>query len=278
MSGGGLARRSVALPADHGSWVFLLTPLIVGLVAGGRWSGASAALVVAALAGFLLRQPVTVAVKVASGRRSRGDLPAAVLWSAVYTAVGAVALLLLVRGGFGGVLALAVPGVAIFLWYLWLVSRRDERRQLALELLATGVLALAAPAALWVGLGRAAPVGWLLWLLMWAQSATSILYVYLRLEQRSWRAPRGLAARLRAAAPALVATGLFAGGTLALSAAGVVARWLFLAPAVQLGECVAGALRPATGARPAAIGKRQLAVSALFTGVFAVAWVLGDGG
>jgi hypothetical protein len=275
---GGLARRVVALPTDHGSWVFLLSPLLVGLAAGGRWSAATMALVIAALAGFLVRQPVTIAVKAWSGRRSRADLPAALLWTALYAAAGAAALAVLVRRGFGSVLALAVPGLAIFLWYLWLVGRRDERRQLGLELLATGVLALAAPAALWVGLGRAAPIGWLLWLLLWAQSATSILYVYLRLEQRAWRGPRERRERQRAAAPSLAAAAAAALGTLALGLAGVVSVWLFLAPLVQLAECVAGARRPATGVRPSAIGKRQLVVSTLFTAVFATAWVLGGAG
>ena len=58
----------------------------------------------------------------------------------------------------------------------------------------------------------------------------------------------------------------FAGANLAaviaLSLAGVAPRWLFAAYAVQLVECVWGSLRPATGWRPARIGRRQLLVSA----------------
>ena len=38
MSRRGLLDRHVALPGDHGSWVFLLGPLLIGLFAGGRWS------------------------------------------------------------------------------------------------------------------------------------------------------------------------------------------------------------------------------------------------
>jgi hypothetical protein len=66
-----LMRRHVALPADHGSWVFLCSPLLIGLAAGGRWTVVSVYLVVAALAGFLIRQPLTIAVKIYSGRRAR---------------------------------------------------------------------------------------------------------------------------------------------------------------------------------------------------------------
>ena len=52
-------RRQIALPQDHGSWVFLLSPLLIGLFTGGQFSAASAALIVAALAAFLIRQPLT---------------------------------------------------------------------------------------------------------------------------------------------------------------------------------------------------------------------------
>ena len=45
-------------------------------------------------------------------------------------------------------------GSLVFAWYLWLVGRREERRQIGMELLATGVLALTAPAGYWVGVGR----------------------------------------------------------------------------------------------------------------------------
>jgi hypothetical protein len=75
-----LFARHIALPQDHGSWVFLFSPLLIGLFAGGHLSQASLLLIIAALAAFLLRQPVTIAVKVYSGRRSRRDLPAARFW------------------------------------------------------------------------------------------------------------------------------------------------------------------------------------------------------
>ena len=49
--------------------------------------------------------------------------------------------------------------------------------------------ALAAPAALWVGQGYPDPQGWFLFGLVWLQSAASIVYAYLRLEQRLLPAP-----------------------------------------------------------------------------------------
>lgn len=36
--GSSLFIRQIALPQDHGSWVFLLSPLLIGLFAGGKFS------------------------------------------------------------------------------------------------------------------------------------------------------------------------------------------------------------------------------------------------
>jgi hypothetical protein len=56
---------------------------------------------------------------------------------------------------------------------------------MGVEIVASGILALAAPAAFWVGRGYPDPQGWVLFGLVWLQSAASIVYAYLRLEQRS---------------------------------------------------------------------------------------------
>lgn len=267
-----LMRRHVAFPADHGSWVFLFSPLLVGLVAGGRWSVVSAYLVVAALAGFLVRQPLTIVVKIRSGRRGRQDLPAAVAWSGIYSAVGLLLVLGLVVRGFGYVLWLALPGVVVFAWYLYLVARRSERRQLAMELAATAVLSLSAPAAFWIGVGGPAPRGWVLWALVWLQTAASIVYTYLRLEQRRWATGPGLGERLGAARPALLMT---TGNLLLvalLGAGGLLPPWLGAAYLPQWLETLRGSLRPALAVRPTAIGIRQLIVSATFTLLFIWGW------
>jgi len=270
-----LLKRYVAWPADHGSWVFLLSPLIIGLSIGERWSTPCIYLIVAALGGFLIRQPLTIAVKVQAGRRSRDDLPAALFWSLVYAAVAGLHVLGLVVRGFAYLLYLAIPGLLVFGWYLWLVSRREERRRVGLELLATGVLALCAPAAYWVGTGRPEAVGWLLWLLTWAQSGASIVYVHLRIQQRKPLPVATLSNRVRLGAWALTFCGTNLAVVLALSFMDVTPRWLFAPYALQFGECVRGTLRPGTGWRPARIGRRQLVVSVLFTALFIAAWLRG---
>jgi hypothetical protein len=266
------ARRHVALPSDHGSWVFLLSPLIIGLFAGGRWTIPCLYLIVAALSGFLVRQPVTIAVKALAGRRSRDDLPAALFWTFLYAGIGSLHVYGLVLRGFAYLLYLAIPGMLVFAWYLWLVGRREERGQIGLEMLATAVLALTAPAGYWVGLGRPDNLGWLLWLLAWAQSAASVFYVHLRIRQRGLNSLPGLEARIRTGAPSLLFAGINLVFAVALGVADVVPHWLFVPYAFQFGECLFGTLRPAIGWKPKRIGQRQLLVSTVFTALFVAAW------
>lgn len=265
-------RRHTALPQDHGSWVFLLSPLLIGLFAGRQWTPVTPVLIVAALAAFLVRQPVTIAIKVYSGRRPRRELPAALFWIGVYGAVGLLALAGLVIQGFGYLVYLAVPALFVFAWHLLLIGRRSERRQMGVEMVGSGVLALAAPAAYWIGVGEADPRGWWLFVLTWFQSAASIVYAYLRLEQRQLPGLPAPAGRLRMGLRAILYTSFNLLAVLGLSLAGTLPPLLPLPYALQWGEALWGSLRPAIGVKPTRIGIRQLIVSTLFTILFILAW------
>lgn len=267
-------RKQIFLPQDHGSWVFILCPLFVGLFAGGRFTPASLSLVVAAMTVFLLRQPVTMAVKAYAGRRPKSDLPAARVWIVVYGVIILIALVGLLRAGFGYLLLLAIPGAPVFAWQLWLVSKREERRQVNMELIATGVLSLAAPAAYWIGIDGYDATGWWLWILVWVQTAASIVYAYLRLEQRELDqvpAPRELW-RLGFRSFAYTTFNLIAVFVLGLSA--VLPRFLFLPYLIQAAETLWGIFHPAIKWKPTQIGVRQFIVSTLWTIFFIVTWRL----
>jgi hypothetical protein len=266
-----LRARHIALPNEHGAWVFLFSPLLIGLFAGG-FRPESLLLVLAVLSAFLVRQPVTMAVKVAAGRRPRRELTNIAFWLSAYGLAGLAAFAGLVAAGHGYLAWLALPAVPVFAWHLWLVGRRAERRQMLVEMVASGVLALGAPAAYWVGRGQVDAAGWLLWGLVWLQVAGTILYAYLRLEQRAldhrpvWRESVTLAR------PALIYnTALFL-LVVSLAAGEVVPALLPLAFAVQPLEVVWGAAHPAVGVKPKVIGIRQLVVSTLFTLVFILTW------
>ncbi|MFN2213121.1 MAG: YwiC-like family protein [Anaerolineales bacterium] len=267
-----LLLKHVALPSDHGSWVFLLSPLLIGLFAGGNWSISSFYLIVSSLAAFLVRQPVTIAVKVFSGRRQKRDLPAAWLWMGVYGFMGLLGLLGLVSQGFTFIFILAMPGIPVFAWHLYLVSQRAERRQVGIEIVASGVLALAAPAGYWIGIGGLDPIGWLLFILTWLQSAASIVYAYLRLQQRELTQVVDIRSRVQMGRRALIYSTFNLLLVLVLAMISMVPTLLFLPYALQWSETVYGTLVPALGKRPTRIGLRQLVVSSLFTLLFILAW------
>ena len=282
--------RQIALPQDHGAWVFILSPLLVGIFAGGTFTYATLALIAAAMSAFLLRQPLAVMVKAYAGRRPRADLPPARLWFSVYGVVALLALAELFYLGEGFIALLAIPGIPVFAWHLWLVSKRAERLQAGVEIIAIGVLSLAAPAAFWVGRGGYDSAGLWLWALTWLQSAASIVYAYLRLGQRespSEAAPApGIAlsasrskgqersGKWKVGRRAFLYTSFNLAAALVLGWAKILPQWIFVPFLLQWMETVWGIEKPATGWKPTRIGIRQLIVSALWTILFIIVWRL----
>jgi hypothetical protein len=269
-----LLKKYIALPQDHGSWVFLLSPLLIGIIAGGAWISATTYLVITCMAAFLIRQPLTILVKALSGRRTRRELPAVYFWIGVYGLLAGLGIAGLALTGYSFIFYLAIPGAPVFILHLYLISRRAERRQMGVELVATGVLALAAPAAYWVGVGTPAVEGWHLWLLIWIQSAASIVYAYLRLDQRVLENKPSLLERFIMARRALLYTTFNLALVGGLAIFGRLPALLPLPYLIQWAESLWGALvRPAIGYKPTTIGIRQLIVSIIFTILFIIAWV-----
>lgn len=267
-------RKQIFLPQDHGSWVFIFSPLLIGLFLGGTFTFASLNLVIASITAFLIRQPITIAVKAYAGRRAKSDLPAVRFWIIVYGFLILIAVLGLIRAGFGYLLFLAIPGAPVFAWHLWLVSKREERRQINVEIIATGVLSLAAPAAYWVGIGRYDPIGWWLWILVWLQTAASIVYAYLRLEQRDQAEIPAQNELWKMGFRAFAYTTFNLVSAFTLGFVSVLPRFLFIPYLVQWSETIWGIFHPAIKWRPTRIGIRQLIVSILWTILFIITWRL----
>jgi len=265
-------RKQIFLPQDHGSWVFIFSPLLIGLFAGEQFTLASLCLVIAAIAAFLVRQPITIAVKALVGRRSKSDSPAALFWILLYGFIILLALMGLLRAGFGYLILLAVPGLPIFAWHLWLVSKREERRQVNVEIIATGVLSLAAPAAYWVGIGHYDPLGWWLWILVWLQTAASIVYAYLRLEQREMKEIPTRPERWKMGFRAFLYTTFNLVLTLVLGLISVLPLFIFIPYLVQWIETLWGIFHPAIRWKPTRIGVRQMIVSTAWTILFILYW------
>lgn len=267
-----LFRKHIAIPQDHGAWVFILSPLLIGLFAGGNFKPESANLVIVAIGAFLLRQPLSIMVKIYSGRRSRDDLPSARFWTFLYGIVILLAMIGLVTAGFSYLLYLVIPGIPVFAWHLYLVSKRVERRQPGIEIIGTGVLSLAAPAAYWVGKETYDFAGWWLWLLTWLQSAASIVHAYLRLEQRMQANSPGRNEAWKMGKRAFLYTSFNLALSILLGFIHVIPAWIFISFLLQWGETLWGIFNPATGMKPTAIGVRQLIVSTLWTILFILCW------
>ena len=266
-------RKHVAITQVHGSWVFLFSPLLIGLFAGGRATAASGFFVLLAVSAFMFRQPLTIAVKVWSRRRSKDDLPASFFWMGVYGLAAGLGFAGLAWLGFGYIALLGIPALPVLAWYLYLVTRREERRQFGVEIVASGVLALSAAGAFWVGQGSAHADGWWLWLLAWFQSGASIMCAVLRLEQRGWKNIPSIKDRFTAGRRAMLYATFNLVSVVLFGALGWIPRLIFIPFALQWLETLNSVLRPVPGIRPTSVGIRQLIVSSLFTILFILFWI-----
>lgn len=264
--------KQIAFPSDHGSWVFLISPLLIGFFAAPRWPSEGIYLILSALSAFMIRQPILMMVKSYAGRRTRKDLPVARFWFLFYGMFGLTGLFQLSKIGHGYLLWLALPGILVFGWHLYLVRKREERHRIGVDILASGALSLAAPAAYWISVGTPDAVGWWLWGLTWFQTAASIVYAFLRLEQRALVANPSKSEKWKIGSRALIYSGFNFIAVILAGLIGWLPSWLWAAFSIQFAESIFGTLSPAIGVKPTRIGIRQLIISSIFTIVFIVVW------
>lgn len=266
-------KKHVALPQDHGSWVFLFSPLLIGLFAAPNkelWP--NIVLIATALTAFMARQPVTLIVKILAKRRGRSDLSAAIFWSSLYGLLALLGASYFYFQGFKYILPLAIPGLLVFSWYLWLVARREERHQASIDILASGSLALAAPAAFWINSGQVETLGWALWILTWFQSSASIVYAFLRLGQHKLDKNISKNDKLTLGKRALSYTSFNLILSAFMATRNLFPTFLWVPYLIQWAETLWGIFNPAIGLKPTKVGFRQLGVSTLFTLIFILIW------
>lgn len=265
-----LLKKQYWLPAEHGAWIWFFGPFVLGVAVGGQINRQLVWLLLAGLFAFLLRQPITMLVKVAAGRRRRREIAPALVWAMIYSLLGLTALAPLLLGGYRQLILLALPGLLVFGWHSWLVYQRQERRRPGVEVVATGALSLMAPAAYWVAGGTSVLVSAILWATTWLQAAASIVFIHLRLEQRDWTSASDIATRLRRGRRPLSYHVFNLIYSLALTGVLMLPAWVAAAFALMLLDCLEGVLRPAIGVRPPRIGIRQGLMSAAFIAISAI--------
>lgn len=177
-----LFRKTLIMPAEHGSWAWLLVPFAVGTAVAQTINAPVLLALGAALATFLLRQPATVWLRVRRGKARRADGPLALTWISLLGGTAVTCGLVLLFMGRYTLLWLGVPLAIIFALYL--VAARYGRtsiRSLGMEVSGAAALAMTAPAAYIAGTGQLDQVAAALWLIMAAQNVLGALYVRVRI-------------------------------------------------------------------------------------------------
>ena len=238
----GPSLKSVAMPAQHGGWSFVLEPALVGVLLAPTFGGLL--LGVAAFMIFLLDQPLRVAIKDRRKGKRYARTRLAEQVAMVYGSVGAIAFvgaLLLAPNPFWLPLVLAIP---LALTQLGL-DLRNQARAAEAEMAGALALAMLAPAiALIAGWSPAAAFG--LWAALALRDVSAILYVRARLRLEKGKTTRTVPAfvahlvlviGLIGLAALELAPWLAVPGALLLAARAAVglSRWRKPMPAVKLG-------------------------------------------
>lgn len=255
--------KSIALPAEHGGWGFLLEPILLGLIVA--FTPAALLFSLAMLAAFLIHQPLKIAAK----DRIKGQRTERTRWAERFLLLygglaGSLLGLLIAAHGLGFLrpLGVALPLVFVQVGY----DARNQSRALVPEL--SGAAALGAIAS-----SIALLDGWQLWpaLLLWSivvlRAIPAILYVRARLRlERSKPITRW---------PTHAAHGL----ALALSLPFILDHQIPVVVSVALGVLL---IRAAWGlsnyrtpaARPAVIGIQELLYGIAYVIVIGVGYLL----
>ncbi len=256
-----LFRKTLIMPAEHGSWAWLLVPFAVGTAVSQSFNWPAMLALGAALATFLMRQPATVWLRVRRGKARRTDGPLALTWMLLLGGTAVLCGLILLLMGRYALLWLSVPLAVIFVLYL-VAARygRSSVRSLGMEVSGAAALAMSAPAAYIAATGQLNQTAAALWLLMAAQNVLGALYVRVRIADTHRRATHR---------SGLVLAHLF--GFLLIGGLGLVA-WLPLLTAVPFALILLRALWAARQLRPVADVKRfgflETAVE-----IFSGAWI-----
>jgi hypothetical protein len=238
--------KSVALPAEHGGWGFLVEPLVLGMALAP--SRAGLCLVGAAVAAFLARHPLRLAF---TDRRKGTRYPRTALAERFVVGYGVVALALvgaavaLARAPFWPALVVAAPPALVALWF----DARGRSREALPE--AAGAVALGGSVSA-MALAGGGPPGpaFGAWALLALRAIPAVLYVRARLRLDRER-PAGTKTTLLCHVAAVVAAA-------ALAAAGWGPRLGVLALVLLLLRAAFGLSPRRPRLRPQALGFREM--------------------
>ncbi|MBE2184301.1 MAG: YwiC-like family protein [Anaerolineae bacterium] len=144
--------KSVAMPAEHGGWGFLLEPILLGMLVVPSVAGL--AISIAAIGFFLLHQPLKIIIKDRQRGRVFARTRLARQFAAGYGAVALVSIIIafwLAKGVFWLPPLLVIPLIIAQFYF----ESRNQGRSLWSEIFAAAILASIAPSVILAGGGEA---------------------------------------------------------------------------------------------------------------------------
>ena len=172
--------RSVALPAEHGSWSFWLEPVLLAILVAS--SGAGFALFILSFASFLIRQPLKITLIDLRKKKLYLRTRLGIGFVMFYGLIALLALFASLTGSRPDILLPLIPAYAIALAQVWIFDVRGESRHWLPETFGAVVMsAFAVSIALAGGWSLMASVG--LACIVVARGIPTIFYVRARLQQ-----------------------------------------------------------------------------------------------
>lgn len=185
-------KKALLLPAEHGSWSWLLVPFLVGVGVAGAWPFSAFLVLLGGLSAFLVRQPATAWLRIRQGRGRRSDRSLAAGWTLAFCGISIISLAALLLSGHAELLWLMPPILLILLLYLAIAQiNRSQIRTLWMEVAGAGALAVMAPAAHVAARGTLEATTWVLWAVMATQNIVGVLYVRARIAHTHGRQASG---------------------------------------------------------------------------------------
>lgn len=253
--------RTVALPAEHGSWGLVLEPIALGLLVAPTWTGLW--LSAFAFFTFLAQRPLKIVLQDNLRNSKRPRTRYAQRFAVVYLTIALTALVLaFLAGGIAPLLALlpAVPFALIFVIYDLRTVRSWQAEFAAPTAFAAIVVAIS------IAGGLTWPVALALWVAMVARSVPSVLYIRARLRLVKGR-PGSITNALVANTVALIVVGLLIAASLLPATAlyAFVVLWL---------RAVGGLSRFRRTITATTLGFIEMGLGALTVGCIAIGFYL----
>jgi hypothetical protein len=162
--------------------------MLVGAIAGGRFTVEFGLLTISALGIFMSYVPVHTILRHAFVQPQPAlKLRQAFVWSVVYLGVGFLLIIPLLTRGFLLLLVIGLPGVIAFVGNFFLTRRFSKT--IASDLLAVAGLTLGAPAAYYMSTGSMGMTAFYLWLLNLLFFGCSVFYVHMKINAFSTKKP-----------------------------------------------------------------------------------------